>query len=79
MTTRWAIERYVNSAPVSTPRLATTTLAARKAMIAGMANLGITTVPPSLRALASEESAFYFVRHPDDPDHTYVRIVAART
>jgi hypothetical protein len=79
MATRWAIERYVNSAPVSTPRLATSTLAARKAMLAEMVNLGITTAPPSLRALASEESAFYFVRHPADPDHTYVRIVAERT
>jgi hypothetical protein len=77
MTTRWTIERYVNSAPTSTPRLETTTTAARKTMIAEMAHLGL-TVAPSLRALASEESAFYFVRHPADPDHTYVRIVAAR-
>jgi hypothetical protein len=78
MSTHWTIERTVDSALAAAPRFAMTTIAARKIMLAEMANLGITTAPPSLRALASEESAFYFVRHPDEPNRTYVRVVAMR-
>jgi hypothetical protein len=78
MSTHWTIERIVDSAPAAAPRFALTTTAARKIMLEEMANLGITTAPPSLRALAYEESAFYFVRHPDAPDRTYVRVVAER-
>jgi hypothetical protein len=78
MSTHWTIERIVNSALAAAPKVALTTLAARKIMLAEMANLGITTAPPSLRALAHEEYSFYYVRHPDAPNRTYVYIVAKR-
>jgi hypothetical protein len=78
MSTHWTIERIVDSAPAAAPRFALTTLGARKIMLEEMANLGMTTAPPSLRALAYEEYSFYYVRHPDAPNRTYVYIVAKR-
>lgn len=76
MTVRWTIERVVNSAQES-ETVAWSTFAARKAMLAEMAVLGL-TVAPSLRTLADEQSSFWFVRDPDAPARTYVRVVAER-
>ncbi len=71
---RWTIQRIVNSGQHA-ETIAWTTLAARKVMLTEMAVLGL-TIAPSLRTLSGEQSSFYFVRDPADPDHNYVRVVA---
>ncbi len=71
---RWTIQRIVDSAQHA-ETIVWSTLAARKAMLTEMAALGL-TIAPSLRTLADEQSSFWFVRHPDTPDKTYVRVVA---
>ncbi len=74
MAIRWTIQRIVNSTQES-ETVAWSTIAARKVMLIEMTALGL-TIAPSLRTLADEQSSFWFVRHPDAPDKTYVRVVA---
>ncbi len=71
---RWTIQRIVNSGQEA-EAVVWSTLAARKAMLVEMAVLGL-TIAPSLRTLADEQSSFWFIRRPDAPDKTYVRVVA---